>query len=201
MNEAVVPRKNGSPILWASVILFGLFGIQTAYQLYHTNRVQLDVNADLSAELADAVILDEEPAPASAGWPQWRGPHRDGVVHADNLLTDWPDDGPPLLWSKPVGLGYSSFAVRDGRLYSLFSEGDKEVVACWRVEDGEEVWRYAYDCKYTPKDYPGPRSTPTLDDDRLYVVGSAGHAGQFGRPRRPLPLLDVEVRLGLDREL
>ena len=174
MNDAAVPRKNGSPILWASVILFGLFGIQTAYQMYHANRIQLDVNADLSAELADAVLLDEEPAPASAGWPQWRGPHRDGVVHADNLLTDWPDDGPPLLWSKTVGLGYSSFAVRDGRLYSLFSEGDKEVVACWRVESGEEVWRYTFDCKYTPKDYPGPRSTPTLDGDRLYVVGSAG---------------------------
>ncbi|MGH7225778.1 MAG: PQQ-binding-like beta-propeller repeat protein, partial [Gemmataceae bacterium] len=128
----------------------------------------------LSAELADAVFIEDEAPPTSTNWPQWRGPHRDGVVHMANLATEWPKDGPPLLWKKDIGLGYSSFAVKDGRFYSLFQQADKEVVACWRVKDGEEVWRHEYDCHANVKDYPGPRSTPTLDGDRVYTVGSDG---------------------------
>jgi outer membrane protein assembly factor BamB len=173
MNDAKAPHSGSSAILWASVILFGLFAVQTAYQFYQVHRNHLEVDTDLSAELEKAVFLDEEPAPQSAGWPQWRGPHRDGVVRMDDLLTDWPKKGPSLLWEKTIGLGYSSFAVKDGRLYSLFREGDKEVVACWRVDNGEEVWRHPYDCRANV-DYPGPRSTPTLDGDRLYTVGSDG---------------------------
>jgi outer membrane protein assembly factor BamB len=173
MNDVKSPYTRSPALLWTSMILFGLFGVQAAYQLYHVHRNHLEVNADLSAELADAVFIEDEPAPESAGWPQWRGPHRDGVVHMDNLLDDWPKKGPPLLWEKPIGLGYSSFAVKDGRLYSLFREADKEVVACWRIENGEEVWRHPYDCR-ADVDYPGPRSTPTLDGDRLYTAGSNG---------------------------
>jgi len=173
MNDAHVQRSGNPVILWASVALFGLFAVQLAYQVYLAHRNHLDVDADLSAELADAVFLDDEAAPESAGWPQWRGPHRDGIVHMADFSTDWPKDGPPLLWSKSIGRGYSSFAVKDGRFYSLFQEGNKEVVACWRIEDGTEVWRCPYEC-HADVDYPGPRSTPTLDGDRLYSVGSDG---------------------------
>lgn len=173
MNDAI-RSGNGSGILGASLALFVLFGVQLAFQAYNATRTRVAINADLLEELAAATLIEAEPAPPSAGWPQWRGPNRDGVVHAPDLLTDWPEDGPPLLWQKSIGLGYSSFAVKDGRLYSLFQEGQREVVACWRIEDGQEVWRHAYDCPHSPRDYPGPRSTPTLDGDRLYVVGSAG---------------------------
>ena len=167
-------RPNGSAILWMSVVLFALFGIQTAYQAYRAKGSRRAVNANLTAELADAELIEEELAPVSAGWPQWRGPRRDGVVHVPDLLTEWADDGPPKRWQTRIGIGYSSFAVKDGRLYSLFKKAEWEVVACWRVEDGKEVWRHDYDCSYAPQDYPGPRSTPTLDGDRLYTVGSAG---------------------------
>jgi outer membrane protein assembly factor BamB len=174
MNDAK-PQRRGSPtVLWASVILFGLFGVQIAYQIYHTNHRGMDVDAVLTAELAEAVFIEEKPAPASAGWPQWRGSHRDGIVHLADLATDWPNEGPTLLWKKDIPLGYSSFAVKDGRLYSLFQQNEKEVVACWRVQDGAEVWRHEYDCHADVRDYPGPRSTPTLEGDRLYTVGSDG---------------------------
>jgi outer membrane protein assembly factor BamB len=173
MSDAT-PRTHHPAILWSSVVLFGLFVVQAAYQYYHANRVHIDVNTDLSAELAEATLMEEEPAPASAGWPQWRGPHRDGVARAPGLLTEWPDDGPAQLWQARIGDGYSSFAVQDGRVYTLFHQGKQEVVVCWRAEDGEEVWHHAYDCPNAPADYPGPRSTPTLDGDRLYTVGSAG---------------------------
>ena len=79
MNDA--PSRTRHPvILWTSVALFGLFAVQAAYQYYHANRIHIELNTDLSAELADATLLEEEPAPVSAGWPQWRGPNRDGVV-------------------------------------------------------------------------------------------------------------------------
>jgi outer membrane protein assembly factor BamB len=173
MNDAQSQHSGSSVLLWTSMVLFGLFAMQAAYQIYLVHRNHLKMDADLSAELTDAVFQEDEPAPESAGWPQWRGPHRDGVVRMADLSTDWPKKGPPLLWEKPIGLGYSSFAVKNGRLYSLFKEGSKEVVACWRVDNGEEIWRYPYDC-YASVDYPGPRATPTLDGDRLYSVGSNG---------------------------
>src|SRR5262249_8790211 len=96
-------RSKGSAILWMSLVLFGLFAAQTATQLYRLHRTRRDANAQLLAELADATILEDEPAPASAGWPQWRGPHRDGVIHAPDLLTEWPDNGPAQLWQAHIG--------------------------------------------------------------------------------------------------
>ena len=89
-------------------------------------------------------------------------------------MTEWPEDGPAERWSARIRHGYSSFAVKDDRVYTLFHQEGQEVVVCWRAEDGKEVWRHSYDCSYAPADYPGPRSTPTLDGDRLYTVGSAG---------------------------
>lgn len=172
MNDVKTARLGNPALLWASAILFVLFGVQTAYQIYHINRQHLEVDEDLSAELAEAVFVEDEPA--EGNWPQWRGPHRDGYAHVADLSTAWPKEGPPLLWQKPLGLGYSSFAVKDGRFYSLFQDGENEVVACWRVADGEEVWRYPYECHSRVTDYPGPRSTPTLDGDRVYSVGSDG---------------------------
>lgn len=171
MNEVKPQRSRNRVLLWAIAILFVLFAVQLAYQIYHLRRNRLEMDANLSAELADAEFLDEEPAPESAGWPQWRGPHRDGVVRMTDLSNGWSKSKP--LWQKPIGRGYSSFAIKDGRLYSLFQQGNKEAVACWRVEDGEEVWCHSYDC-HASVDYPGPRSTPTLDEDRVYSVGSDG---------------------------
>src|SRR5579884_640406 len=173
MNDAQSQHSGSSVLLWTSMVLFGLFAMQAAYQIFHVHRNHVQVDANLGAELVEAEFVDDEPAPESAGWTQWRGPHRDGVIRMNDLSTDWPKKGPPLLWEKPIGLGYSSFAVKNGRLYSLFKEGSKEVVACWCVENGEEVWRYPYDCRANV-DYPGPRSTPTLDGDRVYTVGSDG---------------------------
>jgi outer membrane protein assembly factor BamB len=167
-------QHSGNPaLLWASLILFALFAVQIAYQVYHA-RNRLEVDADLSAELAEAVFIEDKSALDNKGWPQWRGPNRDGVVHMADLSTNWQEQGPSFLWEQPIGLGYSSFAVKNGLFYSLFQEGDKEVVGCWRVEDGKEVWRYPYECRAHVSDYPGPRSTPTLDGDRVYTVGSDG---------------------------
>jgi len=114
----------------------------------------------------------------AADWPQWRGPLRDGVSRETGLLHQWPEGGPKLLWQvKDIGLGYSTPAVVGGRLYLLGNEGmDDEFVEALDVNDGKRAWSTRLG-KVGPNQgppYPGARSTPTVDGQRLYALGSDG---------------------------
>ncbi|AWM39004.1 outer membrane biogenesis protein BamB [Gemmata obscuriglobus] len=123
---------------------------------------------------------------ASAGdWPQWRGPNRDGHSADTALLGAWPADGPKLLWSltdaDKVGTGYGSPAVVGNRMYIIGADGAKqtaaEFVTCLDLKDGNRVWRQ--NLETTPGKFSdgwggGPRSTPTVDGDALYVLGVTG---------------------------
>jgi outer membrane protein assembly factor BamB len=110
-------------------------------------------------------------------WPQWRGPERNGISKETGLLKEWPKDGPKLLWqNQQIGSGYSTPAVVGESIYLLSNEGDKEFVAALSLKDGSKLW-------FTPigkvgankgPQYPGARSTPTIDGDVLYVLGSGG---------------------------
>jgi outer membrane protein assembly factor BamB len=114
----------------------------------------------------------------AADWPQWRGPQRDGVSRETGLLQQWPEGGPKLLWQiTDIGLGYSTPAVVGERLYLLGNEGmDDEFVESLDIKDGKRVW-LARLGKVGPNQgppYPGARSTPTVDGERLYALGSDG---------------------------
>jgi outer membrane protein assembly factor BamB len=118
-------------------------------------------------------------APAfAADWPQWRGPNRDGISKETGLLKEWPADGPKLLWhQKQIGGGYSTPAVVGDRLYIVSSEGmDNEYVQSLEVKDGKQAWstRIGKSGRNEGPQYPGSRSTPTMDGDSLYVLGSDG---------------------------
>jgi outer membrane protein assembly factor BamB len=163
--------KGGRWLLALAGVLFLLFGALVAYQKFYAGvRRHSDVN--LVAELADAVLVEDEP-PITGDWPQWRGPRRDGVAHFPDLLTTWPRGGPARLWRAPAGDGYSAVSVAAGRAYTLYRQGDQEVVVCWQAADGQELWRYPYDNPVQTQ-YPGPRATPTIDGGRVYTVGAAG---------------------------
>jgi outer membrane protein assembly factor BamB len=116
----------------------------------------------------------------AADWPQWRGPHRDGVAPDAVLPRTWPKEPPQPLLSVAVGDGYSSPVIGRGRLYLMAREdGDREVCLCLDASTGKQLWRYAYLCPYKP--YPGahdarsgPKATPTLDGDRVYMLGVGG---------------------------
>ncbi len=116
-------------------------------------------------------------APA-ADWPQWRGPQRDGVSQETGLLSEWPKEGPKLVWQvKEIGDGYSTPAVVGDRIYLLGNKGtDDEFVEALNGKDGSQVWSKHLG-KVGPNkrvNYPGARSTPTVDGDFLYVIGSDG---------------------------
>lgn len=111
-------------------------------------------------------------------WPQFRGPSRDGVSKEMGLIQDWDPSPPKRLWTaKGLGRGYASVSVVDGVVYTTGELGGKHVVTALASQDSGEpavLWKQA--CGEADHDagYPGSRSTPTVDGDRLYVVSTAG---------------------------
>jgi outer membrane protein assembly factor BamB len=111
-------------------------------------------------------------------WPQWRGPDRTGLSKETGLLEQWPKGGPKLLWElKDIGGGYSTPAIVGERIYLMADRDGEEFVVALAVQDGEKVWSTPVG-KVGPNvkgmAYPGTRSTPTVDGDRIYVLGSDG---------------------------
>src|SRR6266850_6067597 len=132
------------------------------------------------ALLSIAIIATLLPARLQADdWPQWRGPQRDGVSKETGLLKQWPKDGPKLQWKlADIGSGYSTPAVVGDRLYLLANEGpDSEFVQAHAVKDGKRIWRTPLGkvgANPPQMSYLGARSTPTVDGDSLYALGSDG---------------------------
>jgi outer membrane protein assembly factor BamB len=114
-------------------------------------------------------------AAAMDDWPQWRGPRRDGVSTESGLLTQWPANGPPLAWQATgAGQGYSSFAVSGGRIFSLGARQGTEYVFALDAASGKRLWEVTNGKRFQNDRGDGPRSTPTVDGDRVYVFGASG---------------------------
>ena len=112
-------------------------------------------------------------------WPQWRGPDRNGISAETGLLKEWPKDGPKLLWElKDIGSGYSTPAVVGDRLYLLSNEGlENEFVQALSMRNGKRIWSTRLGNVGNPKqnpNFPAARSTPTVDGEFLYALGSDG---------------------------
>ncbi len=109
-----------------------------------------------------------------ADWPGFLGPNRDGHSPDTGLLRQWADDGPPLLWKiDDIGPGWSSVAVSDGCVYTTGNANEKQMLICLGL-DGRERWRVEQGPKCDHRKYPGARSTPTVDGERIYVTGGSG---------------------------
>lgn len=107
-------------------------------------------------------------------WPDFRGPNRDGR-YDQTIRTDWPSGGPPLLWKQPIGLGYASFVVADGRAFTIEQRRQQEVATAYDVATGRELWTHGWKGEFVESmGGDGPRATPTYADGRLYVLGALG---------------------------
>ena len=129
------------------------------------------------AAIAGALLMPlasaQQPAPKE--WSQWRGPSRDGISEETGLLQEWPKSGPPLAWrSNGVGNGYSSFSTSGGRLYTLGARAGVEYVIALDRATGKKVWETQNGRRFENDRGDGPRSTPTVEGDRLYVLGGNG---------------------------
>lgn len=112
-----------------------------------------------------------------ADWPQWRGPERDGVSKETGLLGQWPESGPKLVWKATgFGAGYSGVAISGDRIYTMGDEGaDCYAIAC-NLSEGQQVWRTKVGKAGAPGwgGFTGPRATPTVDGEMVYVIGQYG---------------------------
>lgn len=133
------------------------------------------LEAHRANQKASAALPKIESMPL-ADWTDFRGPRRDGVCRNETISLDWQADPPRELWRQPVGGGYASFVVAEGRAYTIEQRRKQEVVTCYEVATGQEVWAFGYDASFEETlGGDGPRATPTFHDGRIYALGAQGH--------------------------
>jgi len=109
-------------------------------------------------------------------WVGFRGPNGEGIYTEQPILTDWSNEGPPVLWRKLVGGGHSSFSIANGLAFTIEQQEDNEVIAAFSATTGSAQWTHEYTAKF--KEYfggIGPRTTPTWDEGRIFALGAKGH--------------------------
>ena len=123
---------------------------------------------------APVVYASRDPEPAPPYWTGFRGASRDGHYQERPIVTAWPAAFPPL-WKQPVGGGHASFAIANGRAFTIEQRGDEEVATAYDVRSGRELWAHAWRGAYRESmGGDGPRATPTWHDGVVYVLGAEG---------------------------
>lgn len=107
-------------------------------------------------------------------WPQWRGLQRNGISAETNWLAGWPENAPPrVAWRQQVGKGHSAVSVRGGLAYTMGWDGSQDTVFCLDAVTGAVRWKQSYACLDIVQ-WSGPRSTPTVEGDRVFTLGQHG---------------------------
>ncbi len=201
------------PAMWATGAVVGAVLAFAPTTLVRSEGLRGDFQFDLYPRwvpTSESVMLAEEPSPvaestttatidlSSPAWPGFRGAQRDGRTPAEStvrLSSDWSTP-PQREWSIRVGPGWSSFAVAGDHLFTQEQRGAEETTTCLDARTGERVWMRAVEARFDdPLGGPGPRATPTLAGDALYVLGAAGNLARLdaatGAVRWEAQLTDV----------
>jgi len=126
-------------------------------------------------EAAEPATVAAAAPDMSAPWPAFYGAGRDGEYRQGAILTAWPANGLHEIWRRPVGGGYASMSVAQGRIYTIEQRRDEEVASAYALATGREVWTSRWKAHFQESmGGDGPRATPTWDDGRVYVLGAAG---------------------------
>ena len=142
--------------------------------MFVSTRRRLRASTVLVAAMTIAASPGARTAQNAGDWPQWRGPNRDGVSAETGLLTSWPDGGPPRVWTATgLGQGLSSVSVSGGRVFTMGDRRDGQYVIALDEATGRERWATRVGGRHDDE-YGGPRSTPTVDGELLYVVDTDG---------------------------
>lgn len=187
---AVVATRHLSREARRAAIVAGILLVCVGFTLIRTGGITSDANSDLAWRWSqtpeerlitqaekEAVSTPSVPAVVEAGaeWSGFRGPHRDGVLPGATIETDWSRSPPVALWRRPIGPGWSSFAVQGDLLYTQEQRGEEEMVACYDATTGEPVWKHSDTARFWESNAgAGPRGTPTLSGGRVYTFGATG---------------------------
>ncbi|MGV2333337.1 MAG UNVERIFIED_CONTAM: PQQ-binding-like beta-propeller repeat protein [Planctomycetaceae bacterium] len=129
------------------------------------------------------LILPQESVPttsdsSTSDWPGVRGSDWSGHSASTGLADSWPDSGPPVLWVKELGDGYSSFAVWNNRAATMYQTASEQLVICLDLHSGRTLWEHRCGWPYERGGrYPGPRATPTYSNGRVYFCSADGQVG------------------------
>lgn len=143
------------------------------------------------AVLILAVFFSGAAALRADDWPQWQGPERDGVWREMGILAKFPEGGPKARWRTKIGAGYAGPAIAKGRVYVTDRVLDKDAsnpknpfkkdlvkgkerILCLDEKTGEIIWTHEYDCPYQVSYASGPRTTPVIQDGKLWTLGTMG---------------------------
>ena len=150
--------------------------------------------------LAVALFLGVAAVHAAADWPQWQGPDRTRISKETGLLNEWPTEGPRLIWTaNSLGTGYGSMAVAGDRVFLQGSRGNNSFVIALNRADGAEVWSKALgpiETRMRSDRGAGPRGTPTVDGDRLYVLTENGDLACLKTDGSPVWQLNILKEFG-----
>ena len=115
---------------------------------------------------------------ATGSWTQWGGPTMEFRADSTGLEASWPETGPKELWVRDLGDGYSAVLVEDGRAYTMYRDGDNEVVVCLDAATGKTIWQHSYAAATSEEHVhqfgDGPRATPLIAGKMLFTIGVAG---------------------------
>ncbi len=113
---------------------------------------------------------------ADDAWPGFLGPAGDSRSAETGIVTDWPSHGPPVVWHRKLGTGYAVGSASGGRFFQFDRYGDSARLTCLDCRTGESIWKFEY-----PTDYVdmlgynnGPRSSPVVDGEMVYIFGAEG---------------------------
>lgn len=126
--------------------------------------------------LLPAAVVAAPGTPGKFDWPAWQGPHRDAICKETGLLPTWPKEGLKLAWkANGIGASYSTPSIVAGRVFLMGARDKQEFVYALDEDNGKLLWQCPIGSERSKGGgYPGPRSTPTVDGDRLYALGLSG---------------------------
>jgi outer membrane protein assembly factor BamB len=121
-------------------------------------------------------------------WTDFRGPNRAGIYAQTEIESVWPATGLPRLWKQPIGAGYASFTVGEGRAYTIEQRREREAITAYDVKTGRERWAFTYPARFDEiLGGLGPRATPVYHEGLVYSLGANGDfyclSAETGKPK------------------
>ena len=151
---------------------------ESHYAELERSRAQQQPVAKVEAAAPVAAAVEETSARQPEGgvyWTDFRGRNRDGRYDQTPVLAEWPKGGLPQVWREPVGGGYASFVIANGRAFTIEQRRHQEVATAYDLATGRELWAHGWDGEFRESmGGDGPRATPTWHEGRVYALGAAG---------------------------